>query len=160
MKLATDGSFTVMNSSPGTAHVVADVSAYVLDGTVTGSGMFVPLTPTRVLDTRPGYGGAGAIGPNASTVMTVNITGAGGLPVTSISGIVLNVTAVPSAGGYLTVYPADVAAPNASNVNFTAGQVVPNLVAVKTSTARQVAIRNASPGSTNIVVDAAGYFTG
>ena len=83
----------------------------------------------------------------------------GGVPASGVSGVVLNVTAVASAGGFLTVYPADVGVPNASNVNFTAGQVVPNLVAVKLSGAGVVAIRNGSPGSTNVIADVAGYFT-
>ncbi len=157
VKLAADGSFTVKNSSPGATHVVADVAGYVLDGAVTGSGMFVPLTPTRVLDTRPVYGGSGAVG--AGALKTLTMTGAGGVPASGVSGVVLNVTAVASAAGFLTVYPADVAAPNASNVNFTAGQVVPNLVAVKTSTTGQVTIKNSSPGSTNVIADVAGYFT-
>jgi stage V sporulation protein SpoVS len=149
----------VKNSSPGATHVVADVAGYVLDGDVTASGMFVPLSPTRVLDTRPVYGGSGAIAGNAVKVLTM--TGAGGVPALGVSGVVLNVTAVASAGGFLTVYPADAASvPNASNVNFTTGQVVANLVAVKTSATGQVAIRNGSPGATNVIADVAGYFTG
>ena len=158
VKLGADGSFTVRNTSPGATHVVADVAGYVLAGTATSAGMFVPLSPTRVLDTRPAYGGSGAIGGNSVKVLTV--AGAGGVPVSGVSGVVLNVTAVASAAGFLTVYPADVGVPNASNVNFTAGQVVPNLVAVKTSAAGQVAIRNTSPGATNVIADVAGYFTG
>ena len=157
VKLAGDGSFTVKNSSPGVTHVVADVAGFVLDGAVTGSGMFVPLAPARVLDTRPAYGGSGAVGANA--VKSLAMTGVGGVPASGVSGVVLNVTAVASAGGFLTVYPADVGVPNASNVNFTAGQVVPNLVAVKLSGAGVVAIRNGSPGSTNVIADVAGYFT-
>jgi hypothetical protein len=159
VKLGPDGSFTVKNSSPGVTHVVADVAGYVLDGAVTGSGMFVPLAPTRVLDTRPIYGGSGAVAADA--VKTLTMTGAAGVPATGVSGVVLNVTAVASAPGFLTVYPTDAAsAPNASNVNFTAGQVVPNLVAVKTSASGQVSIRNSSPGATNVIADVAGYFTG
>ena len=121
-------------------------------------GMFVALAPTRVLDTRPAYGGSGAVAAN--TARTLTMTGAGGVPATGVSGVVLNVTAVSSAAGFLTVYPADVSAPNASNVNFTAGQVVPNLVAVKTSASGQVNIKNSSVGSTNVIADVAGYFTG
>ncbi len=158
VKLGADGSFTIKNSSGGTTHVVADVAGYVLAGVPTGPGMFVALAPTRVLDTRPAYGGSGAVAAN--TARTLTMTGAGGVPATGVSGVVLNVTAVSSAAGFLTVYPADVSAPNASNVNFTAGQVVPNLVAVKTSASGQVNIKNSSVGSTNVIADVAGYFTG
>jgi hypothetical protein len=88
------------------------------------------------------------------------MTGAGGVPASGVSGVVLNVTAVASAAGFLTVYPEDAASvPNASNVNFTSGQVVPNLVAVKTSATGKVKILNTSPGSTHVIADVAGYFT-
>jgi FlgD Ig-like domain len=154
VKLGTDGSFTVRNGSSGVTEVIADVAGYVMDGKVTGSGMFVALTPSRILDTRD----SSAVG--ASSVRTLTVAGAGGVPATGISGAVLNVTVVAGGSpGYLTVYPADVSAPLASNLNFTPGQVVPNLVAVKTSAAGAVAIRNASGTPIQVIADVAGYFT-
>jgi hypothetical protein len=154
VKLAADGSFTIKNGSSGVTEVIADVAGYVKDGTVTASGMYVALTPSRILDTRTGS----AVG--ASSVKTVTVAGAGGVPATGISAVVLNVTVVAGGSpGYLTVYPADVAAPLASNLNFSPGQVVPNLVAVKTSAAGAVAIRNASSSAVNVLADVAGYFT-
>ncbi len=159
VKLAADGSFTVRNGSPGATQVVADVAGYVLDGQVTAPGMFVPLAPTRVLDTRPSSGGAGALAPNTSRLL--QIAGSAGVPAAAgVSGVVMNVTAVASGPGFLTVFPAGGSVPNASNLNFTAGQVVPNLVAVKTSASGGVTIQNSSPGSTNVIADVAGYFTG
>jgi serine protease len=157
VKLAADGSFTVQNTSPGGTHVVVDVVGYVQAGTVTASGMFVALSPARVLDTRPAYGGSGALAGNEVRVLTV--AGLGGVPASGVSGVVMNVTAVATADGYLTLYPANVGIPNASNVNFTAGQVVPNLVAVKTDSAGAVAIRNGSLGATDVIADVSGYFT-
>jgi hypothetical protein len=158
VKLDDNGTFTVRNSSPGATQVVADVQGYVLAGDVTASGMFVPLSPARVLETRPAYGGAGAIAGNASR--SVTLTGADGVPATGVVAVVMNVTAVASSAGYLTVYPADApGAPTASNLNFVAGQVVPNLVAVKTSAAGAVTVFNGSPGATNVIADVAGYFT-
>jgi hypothetical protein len=154
VKLGADGSFTIRNGSAGVTEVIADVAGYVMDGTVTGSGMFVALTPARILDTR----NSSAVG--ASAVKTLTVAGAGGVPATGISGVVLNVTVVAGGSpGYLTVYPADVAAPLASNLNFIPGQVVPNLVAVKTSAAGAVAIRNASGSPNQVIADVAGYFT-
>ena len=48
-----------------------------------------------------------------------------------MTGIVANLTAVvPSAPGYLTIWPSGVAQPNVSNLNFVAGDVVPNQVTV------------------------------
>jgi hypothetical protein len=154
VKLGADGSFTIRNGSAGVTEVLADVAGYVMDGAVTGSGMFVALTPSRILDTR------NSSPVPASGVKTLTVAGAGGVPATGISGVVLNVTVVAGGSpGYLTVYPADVAAPLASNLNFVPGQVVPNLVAVKTSAAGAVAIRNASGSPNHVIADVAGYFT-
>jgi hypothetical protein len=64
----------------------------------------------------------------------------------------------PNAAGYLTVYPCGVTRPLASNVNYVAGQVVPNAVLVKVGTAGKVCIF--SLAATDIVVDVNGYVDG
>ncbi len=159
VKLDADGSFTILNGSQGSTDLVVDIVGYVADGVVTGSGMYVPLSPSRILETRPDYGGTGPVA--SFGVKSLTVTGTGGVPATEVSGVVMNVTVVAgNAPGYVTVYPADVAAPVASNLNFTPGLVVPNLVAVKTSAAGAVTIRNASTSANNFVVDVSGYFTG
>jgi hypothetical protein len=114
--------------------------------------MYVAITPARILDTR-------STGPAAS-VQQVQVAGAGGVPATGTSGAVLNVTVVAgTAPGFLTVYPGDEPAPWASNVNFVPRQVVPNLVAVRTSPTGEVLIRNVGWQTSQVVVDVAGYFT-
>ncbi|WP_441250165.1 PKD domain-containing protein [Kitasatospora sp. McL0602] len=114
---------------------------------------FTPITPTRVLDTRqPGMNGIRRIGPGESVDVY--------LPTTSghADAAVLNVTAVnPSQGGYLSVYPTGAPRPTTSNVNFTAGQVVPNLVTVPTGQGDHVTVYNFS-GATDVVVDVMGYY--
>jgi len=70
----------------------------------------------------------------------------------------LNVTAVsPSAEGYVTVWPSASPLPMASNLNFTPGEVVPNLVITKVGPDGKVSIYN-SAGSNDIVVDVMGWF--
>ena len=72
--------------------------------------------------------------------------------------MVLNVTAItPSMSGFLTLWPAGGARPRTSNLNFTPGQVVPNLVIAKVGTNGKVAIFN-SAGSTDVAVDLIGWF--
>ena len=83
--------------------------------------------------------------------------GAGRVP-TAATGVVLNVTAVnPGAGGYLTVWPAGARQPLASNLHFSAGQVVPNLVEVALGAGGAVSCYNGSPGQTDVLADVAGY---
>jgi hypothetical protein len=49
--LGTDGRLTLTNTSSGTVHLIADVSAYFHDGTPTAPGVFSAVKPTRLLDT-------------------------------------------------------------------------------------------------------------
>jgi hypothetical protein len=72
--------------------------------------------------------------------------------------VVLNVTVTePKATGYLTVWPDGQPRPNASNLNVTSGQTIPNLVAVRVVNGK-VDFFNGSPGTVHIVADLAGYF--
>ena len=74
--------------------------------------------------------------------------------------MVLNVTAADSPGpdSYLTVYPTGTDRPLASNLNFVAGQTVPNLVIARIGTGGKVTIYN-NLGSTVVVADVQGWFT-
>ncbi|MGW6984923.1 hypothetical protein ACWGE1_36640, partial [Streptomyces sp. NPDC054932] len=93
-------------------------------------GTFVPVTPARLLDTRSG---AGAPVAKVGAGQSVNVKAAGraGVPAAGVTAVVLNVTATnPTAGSYVTAHPHGSARPTASNLNFTAGQTVPNQVTV------------------------------
>ncbi|MFI8504681.1 N-acetylmuramoyl-L-alanine amidase [Streptomyces sp. NPDC085524] len=117
---------------------------------------FVPVTPNRLMDTRTGLG-----------VRTGKVPGGGAvtLPVTSpemknATAVVLNVTATnPTQASYVSVYPGDASAPrpNASNLNFTAGQTIPNLVVVPVADGKVSFYNNA--GSVDLIADITGYFT-
>jgi hypothetical protein len=73
--------------------------------------------------------------------------------------VVLNVTVTGTSGGsYLTVWPAGVARPTASNLNWTTGQTVANRVIVPVGSSGQVSFYNFS-GSADVVVDVGGWFT-
>ena len=126
--------------------------------TVMPGGRYVPLTPARILDTRDGTGGiAGAVGPGSTT--TVQITGQGGVPVTGVTAVAMNVTVTqPTGDGYLTLYPTGTTRPLAANLNFTPGKTVPNLVVVKLGTNGRVDMFN-SAGSTHVIYDVTGYFS-
>lgn len=96
-------------------------------------GVFFPVTPTRLLDTRTGQGTATGMpaAVAANTTIVVDSTTSGVVPPVGVTALALNVTATePQTAGYLTVYPCGQAPPNASNLNFAAGQTVPNLVVV------------------------------
>ncbi len=141
-------------------HLLADVAGWFGDATQPSSrsGLFVPLSPGRVLDTRVPVGvpTTTPVAPNAS--INVTIAGSGGAPTTGMSAAVLNVTAaVATAPGFVTVWPADQPKPTASNLNVTAaGQNIPNLVEVGVSAAGVVSLY--SQGGTHLLADIAGYY--
>jgi hypothetical protein len=91
-------------------------------------------------------------------VREVVVQGAAGVPANA-TAVVLNVTvAFPTATSYLTVYPSGVGRPNASNLNFTAGQIVPNLVVVGVGADGKINVFNHA-GSVHTVADVVGYTT-
>jgi hypothetical protein len=128
------------------------------DPIVGAGGRYVALTPARILDTRSGTGGfTTPVGAGQS--ISVPVTGVGGVPVSGVAAVMLNVTVTqPTTGGYLTVYPTGGAFPLASNVNFVTGQTVPNMVMAKVGAGGKVSIYN-SAGSTHVVADVSGWFS-
>jgi subtilisin family serine protease len=121
------------------------------------SGLFHPLPPARIFDTRNGTGGpAFPVGP-ASTV-SVAVTGVGGVPATGVEAVVLNVTVTqPSAGGFLTIYPSGTTRPLASNLNFVPGQTIHNLVFAKVGADGRVAVYNYA-GASHVIFDVVGWY--
>jgi hypothetical protein len=123
---------------------------------------YTPIVPARLLDTRPGGSTVDGLGRpgvplGANSSMTVAVSGRGGVPASGVSAVVLNVTVTgPSARSYITVWPDGQPRPTASNLNFVAGQTVPNLVVAKIGAGGRVALFNES-GSVHVIVDVAGY---
>jgi len=156
-RVGTNGKVNVFNGG-GNTHVIFDVAGWFSDGSTTGGGSFEALSPFRILDTRYGTGGfSQSVEPGQS--ISVPILGSGGIPSVGVSAVVMNVTAVdPTASGYFTLYPAE-PRPVISNLNFVAGQTVPNLVVVKVGPDGHVILYNPS-GSTHAIFDVAGWFSG
>jgi hypothetical protein len=157
--LGTNGQVSVYNSS-GSVDVVVDLEGYVGSPVSAGTGLYNPLTPARITDTRPGSGQPNAgstLGPGSE--LDVQVSGAGGVPDTGAGAVVLNVTATdPTAQSFLTVWPTGSTRPTASNLNFSPGQTVPNRVIVPVGSGGEVSIYNPA-GSVDAIVDVGGYFT-
>lgn len=129
---------TVCLSGIAATHLLADLSGtYEADGGLHA----VPVTPTRILDTRSGLGAPQAR-LAAGQVLELQVVGGAVLDVPAEAGAVtVNVTATEATGpGYLTLYPCDAARPDASNVNYAAGQSIPNLVSAKLSATGSICI--------------------
>ena len=161
--VGADGKVDFYNAN-GSTDVIADLAGYYVAGAPQSGGVFQSLdAPTRFLDTRSGTGTGGVKAPVAAGhSLALQIDGVGGnsgIPPTGVSAVVMNVTAThPTTAGYLTVYPDGKTLPTASNVNFTAGQTVPNMVTVPVGADGKVDIYNAN-GTTDVIADVVGYFS-
>ena len=152
-QVGADGRVDFFNYT-GSTQVIADVSGYYVAGTATEPGSFVSTFPTRLLDTRKGVGGT-VIGSHG--VLALKVTGAGPVPTSGVSAVLLNVTATtPSVGGYVTAYADGTARPTASSLNFTQNQTVPNLVVAPVGANGKVDFFNYA-GTTQLIADVAGY---
>jgi hypothetical protein len=116
----------------------------------------VSVTPARVADSRTNQQITGAV-PAMGTA-TVQVTGQGGVPAGNVAAVVLNVTVVsPQTAGYITVWPFGIDKTNTSNLNFQAGQNIPNTVIVPVGTGGKIQLFNGSAGSAHLLVDVTGY---
>jgi hypothetical protein len=154
--LSAGGAIDLYNGF-GSVNAIVDVDGYFSS---TASGYFEPVAPNRICDTRGGNSTQCAgqtLGPAGT--LPVQVTGHGGIP-TGAAAVVANVTATnTTAAGFFTVWPTGATKPNASDLNFTDGETVPNLVVAKLSSTGGVSIFNAL-GSADALVDVSGWFTG
>jgi hypothetical protein len=125
--------------------------------------VFVPITPCRVMDTRPAPDtvGSRAVPLGAADTHTITVVGASGNCNVSLeaTGVVMNVTVVnPSQPSFLTVFPGGITRPLASNLNFVPGQApTPNAVTVDVPASGQVSFYNEA-GTVDVIADIVGYY--
>lgn len=117
VRVGAGGAISVF--SQASAHVVVDVAGYVTDDTAlaVSAGLFVPVAPARVVDTRES-GAAPASLPMLGGTITVRHTGVAGVPTERVGAVAVNVTAVDTAAeGFVTVWPAGAPMPTTSSLN-------------------------------------------
>ena len=115
---------------------------------------YVPVTPTRIYDSRLG---SGQFGPG--TTRTVQVTG-GLVPAGAVAAVLnIGVTNANGAGStFVLAYPADQPQPSASSVNVVAGQTRANLTQVALSASGAVNVYNAA-GYVDVFLDITGYYS-
>jgi len=153
VKIGTNGAVRFANAIGG-VDVIVDVVGYF---DPTGGSRFHAINPTRILDDRVGKGLTGPWGPGQTR--TLPVAGATGTNVpAAATGLVANVTATAgTAGSFVTVFPDGVPKPNSSNLNFGAGQTIPNLVTVKLGANGNIALAN-TLGTVDLIADAVGFY--
>ncbi|HET7028684.1 MAG TPA: hypothetical protein VFI28_13405 [Candidatus Limnocylindrales bacterium] len=125
----------------------------------TGGLRYVPITPVRVLDSRPG--GTGLSGKfSHGTPRSFPVGGVSGIPSTA-RAVTGNVTVVnQQAGGFVSITPLSVSAPATSTINFPSGDVRANNVTATLGAGGKLwAVYRASTSkTTDLVFDVTGYY--
>jgi hypothetical protein len=153
-----NGQVEVFNGASAGTNLLVDITGYYRAAPAGQPGGYTPVSPVRVLDTRAGLGAAKAL-VGGRTSVPVAVTGRAGVPTSGVSAVVMTVTVVgPRAAGFLSVYGHGLPRPATSNLNFTAGQSVANLVVVTPGANGQVDLFNGTAGPANLLVDVAGYY--
>lgn len=143
------------------AATISLVSVPLAHADQTTPGSYNTVQSHRLLDTRRGFGAPmAAVAAHATLTFTATDASEG-----VVGAVALNVTAVsPTAPGSLTVFATGTTRPYASNLNFQAGQNVPNLVVTPVGqgglNAGKVSIYNGSAGTVHLLADIHGYFAG
>lgn len=140
--LGADGSIEIFTNA-SSSHLVVDVFGYYGPD---GKGLFTPVVPTRLMDSRTST----PFGPFDSRTVD-------GVPWQATAAVV-NLTATGTAGAtHLTAWATGAAKPGTSNLNATPGLDVPNHATVPVGTGGRFDIAN-NAGTTDVVVDLFGYY--
>jgi hypothetical protein len=155
-------------SAAGSINFIIDVNGWFGKTGAAPGAFFYSVPPTRICDTRPADG-TRCQGQQLTTnhSQLVAVAGIVAVPAWNLHAppplaVVANLTGIAgSASTYLTLYPTDVAHPNASDLNPSAGQVIGELtIASLAQTGSSLGddyLYNAV-GTINAVLDVAGWF--
>ncbi|MFN8040317.1 MAG: fibronectin type III domain-containing protein [Acidimicrobiales bacterium] len=151
VSVGTGGNIDLYNNS-GSAHIIIDVVGYFGPS---GTSSLIPVTPTRVLDSRDGTGGYSTPwGPHQSRAVSVGR--ADGM--TTQSAAIVNLTGVfPTAATHITGWATGAATPPTSNINLPAGDVRANVAIIGTGPADSITLYN-NDGTTHLVADVLAHF--
>lgn len=147
-----DGKIDITNGNidNDSLDVIVDVEGYYVAGNSSTAAAYVPITPTRIYDTRDYVDDS----VPAGGYLHVPVNTGGTVP-----SYALNITvASPATIGDLAVYPDATQDNITSNLNFGTNETIANFDQATTSSSG-IDIANESTGTSAVVVDEFGYFT-
>ncbi|MFN8038414.1 MAG: hypothetical protein U0Q07_04295 [Acidimicrobiales bacterium] len=121
---------------------------------------FVPVTPTRVYDSRAGNPPLGVTkGPLSNGTRVINVLNGLSLPVTP-KGVLTNTTVVnTSASGFISLFKNGITWPGTSSINwFTANEIVANTAYTDVDTSGNAVAKVPANSSTDFFIDVVGYY--
>ncbi len=154
------GKVTLKNYGSGTVNFIADVAGYYSVRTTPDQTVYMPVAPTRIMDTRTGAGVAGHVAQLApGQTIKLMISGKSGVPVSGVTAAALNLTATAAkGGGFLVVYPDGTTRPTASSLNFVGSASVANASTMPIGADGAIDIHNGGNYSVDVIVDLEGTY--
>jgi hypothetical protein len=151
VKMGVGGKVSVFSYQP--SDVIIDVVGYFADD-VSGHGLFTPMSPHRVEDSRLPGQAFGRIGAGETATLPFNR-----LVPAAATTVIYNLTATQTiAGGYLTAYAAGQARPPVSSVNWS-GADQSRAAFNGSALGAGRAVDHFAFSDADVIVDLAGWFT-
>lgn len=154
-RIAADGKVTLVNSSAGAVHFLAEVTGYYTTATnsaAASSRISTLPTAARVLDT----GGTTLIA--AGFGHTFKVAGLGGLPATGLAAVSANlIVSTKATSGDVVAYPGGETAPFATDVIALPTHYSFNQVVVRPNAAGEITILNRTNAGARFYLDVTGY---
>lgn len=156
--IGADGAVCLYTLQP--ADIVVDVMGYVRNS---GSTVFQPVVPTRLVDSRQSNQRFAAGGVIEIPVVGRSLTDPAGSPngiavPADATAIAINLAAVnPSAAGFFTVWPCGQSMPTSANINYRAGMTISNSAVAPIGPGGSICVF--SRAAADVVIDTAGWFT-
>ena len=173
-KITTGGTLTTLHDFTGDGGGQEGTLLQATDGTVYGTAgqggtngfgtvftltlplQLLPVTPCRLVDTRPEHGGGGPIPGGTFRNFPIQQEGNCNVP-PSAAAYSLNVSVVPNGPlSYLTVWAAGQPQPAVSTLNSLDGRIKANAAIVLAGSSGEISVYAAN--TTNVILDVNGYF--
>jgi len=153
--LHADGGLHVVSNA--TVNLIIDVQGYFTAGDTAAPGGFVPLTQSRIADTRSGLNVPAGQVTNGSAI-TLTAAGLGGVP-SDASAVYVNIAVLgQTTNGYLRTYAAGAAVPTTGALGFD-NTTQAESVAIPLSHDGAFTVLVGAGGPVDLIVDIQGYFT-
>jgi hypothetical protein len=161
VRLDANGNLTAVfvgATSSALTHLLFDVTGYFVNGP--WGATFIPLDPSRILDTRSSVG---LTGPFANrTPRSFPTAGSGGVPATGTLGVTGNLTVTQqTTGGFAFLGPTASATPTSSTINVPLGDTRANggdVGLAGDGTLAAVWAGSSSASTAAMIFDVGGYF--
>ncbi|MFT6291825.1 MAG: hypothetical protein ACJAR2_002432 [Ilumatobacter sp.] len=159
--VGADGSISMFNNR-SYVDLTVDVLGYFQlgnsDNSFSSLGRMLPLSPSRILDTRSGVGAPRAR-VHGGRRLSLQVLGRGGVPVSGVQAVVLNLLSVkPTGNGFVTAWPSGTQKPGTANLSFREGRNIPNLTMCKVGSDGRIHLES-NAGQVDLVADVVGCFT-